>query len=54
MQARRGDVHHDGAGLRLRVLERPVAGRFPVLVEDGGVHCPAVRGGWAGTTTWEA
>ena len=46
MQARRGDVHDDGARLRLRVLERPVAGRFPVLVEDGGVHSRAVCQPW--------
>ena len=40
MQAGGGDLDHDGAGLRLRILEGAVARGGSVLVQDGGVHRP--------------
>src|SRR5215211_86694 len=32
------DIDDDGARSRIGIVERPVAGRGPVLVQDGGVH----------------
>ena len=42
VQAGGGDLDHDGAGLRLWILEGAVARGGSVLVQDGGVHRPGV------------